>query len=108
MSFNSIGNNKERGVGVVLLMVAKCKKDLVQLQQLLDKGFIRLNVLPQGAPILFMKKKDGSIQLCIDYKELNKVIVRNQYHVPLIDNLFYLVQGACVFFRSIFSLDIIS
>ena len=60
----------------------------VQLQELLDKGFIRPSVSPWGAPILFVKKHDGSMRLCIDYRELNKVTVRNKYPLPRIDNLF--------------------
>ncbi|KAA0032783.1 putative Retrotransposon protein [Cucumis melo var. makuwa] len=69
----------------------------VQLQELLDKGFIRLSVLPWDAPALFVKKKDGSMRLCIDYRELNKVIVKNKYHFPRIDDLFDQLQGATVF-----------
>ena len=66
----------------------------VQLQELLDKGFIRPSVSPWGAPVLFFKKKDGSMSLCIDYRELNKVTVRNKYPLPRIDNLFDQLQGA--------------
>ena len=69
----------------------------VQLQELLDKGFIRPSVSPWGAPSLFVKKKDGSMRLCIDYRELNKVTVRNKYHLPRIDDLFDQLQGAYVF-----------
>ncbi|RVW81511.1 Retrovirus-related Pol polyprotein from transposon 17.6 [Vitis vinifera] len=69
----------------------------IQLQELLDKGFIRPSVSPWGAPVLFVKKKDGSMRLCIDYRELNKVTVRNKYPLPRIDDLFYQLQGACVF-----------
>ena len=68
-----------------------------QLQELLDKGFIRPSVSPWGAPVLFVKKKDGSMRLCIDYRELNKVTVRNKYPLPRIDDLFDQLQGACVF-----------
>ena len=60
----------------------------IQLQELLDKGFIRPSVSPWGAPILFVKKNDGSMRLCIDYKELNKVTVRNKYPFPWINDLF--------------------
>ena len=56
-----------------------------QLQELLDKGFIRPSASPWGAPILFVKKKDGTMRLCIDYRELNQVIVRNKYPLPRID-----------------------
>ena len=59
-----------------------------QLQELLDKGFIRPRVSSWGAPILFVKKKDGSMRLCIDYIELNKVNVMNKYPFPRIDYLF--------------------
>ncbi|KAL0544922.1 hypothetical protein IC582_020052 [Cucumis melo] len=69
----------------------------VQLQELLDKGFIRPSVSPWGAPVLFVKKKDGSMHLCIDYRELNKVTVKNRYPLPRIDDLFDQLQGATVF-----------
>ena len=69
----------------------------IQLQELLNKGFIRPSVSPWGAPVLFVKKKDGSMRLCIDYRELNKVTVRNKYPLPQIDDLFDQFQGACVF-----------
>ncbi|KAL4012228.1 hypothetical protein IC575_029324 [Cucumis melo] len=58
---------------------AELKELKVQLQELLDKGFIRPSVSPWGAPVLFVKKKDGSMRLCIDYRELNKVTVKNRY-----------------------------
>ncbi|RVW27090.1 Retrovirus-related Pol polyprotein from transposon 17.6 [Vitis vinifera] len=64
-----------------------------------DKGFIRPSVSPWGAPVLFVKKKDSSMRLCIDYRELNKVTVRNKYPLPRIDDLFDQLQGACVFFK---------
>ena len=60
----------------------------VQCQELLNKGFIRPSVSSWGAHVLFVKKNDGSMRLCINYRELNKVIVRNKYHLPRIDNLF--------------------
>ncbi|KAL0543907.1 hypothetical protein IC582_019012 [Cucumis melo] len=69
----------------------------VQLQKLHDKGFIRSSVLPWGALVLFVKKKDGSMRLCIDYRELNKVTVKNRYPLPRIDDLFDQLQGATVF-----------
>ncbi|KAA0035721.1 ty3-gypsy retrotransposon protein [Cucumis melo var. makuwa] len=76
---------------------AELKELKVQLQELLDKGFIRLSVSPWGAPVLFFKKKDGSMRLCIDYRELNKVTVKNRYPLPRIDDLFDQLQGATVF-----------
>ncbi|KAJ9536387.1 hypothetical protein OSB04_un000447 [Centaurea solstitialis] len=68
-----------------------------QLQELLDRGFIRPSVSPWGAPVLFMKKKDGSMRLCIDYRELNRVTIRNRYPLPRIDDLFDQLQGAKYF-----------
>ncbi|KAJ0752693.1 putative nucleotidyltransferase, Ribonuclease H [Helianthus annuus] len=68
-----------------------------QLQELLDLGFIRPSVSPWGAPVLFVKKKDGSMHLCIDYRELNKITIRNQYPLPRIDDLFDQLQGAQFF-----------
>ncbi|KAL4016708.1 hypothetical protein IC575_024365 [Cucumis melo] len=76
---------------------AELKELKVQLQELLDKGFIRPSVSPWGALVLFVKKKDGSMRLCIDYRELNKVTVKNRYPLPRIDDLFDQLQGATVF-----------
>ncbi|KAJ9548849.1 hypothetical protein OSB04_021392 [Centaurea solstitialis] len=68
-----------------------------QLQELLDKGFIRPSTSPWGASILFVKKKDGSMRMCIDYRELNKLTVKNRYPLPKIDDLFDQLQGAAWF-----------
>ncbi|KAJ9560649.1 hypothetical protein OSB04_005809 [Centaurea solstitialis] len=68
-----------------------------QLGELLDKGFIRPSTSPWGAPILFVKKKDGSMRMCIDYRELNKLTVKNRYPLPRIDDLFDQLQGAAWF-----------
>ncbi|KAM0044345.1 putative nucleotidyltransferase, Ribonuclease H [Helianthus debilis subsp. tardiflorus] len=65
-----------------------------QLQELLDRGFIRPSFSPWGAPVLFVKKKDGSFRMCIDYRELNKVTVKNRYPLPRIDDLFDQLQGS--------------
>ncbi|KAL0533872.1 hypothetical protein IC582_028143 [Cucumis melo] len=78
---------------------AELKELKVQLQELLDKGFIRPSVSPWGAPVLFVKKKDGSMRLCIDYRELNKVTVKNRYPLPRIDDLFDQLQGVTMFFK---------
>ena len=69
----------------------------VQLQELLDKGFIRPSTSPWGAPILFAKKKDKILRLCIDYKQLNKVTIKNRYPLPRIDDLFDQLRGARVY-----------
>ena len=70
-----------------------------QLQELLVKGFIRPSTFPWGAPVLFVKKKDGTLRLCIDYRELNKVTVKNKYPLPRIDDFFDQLQGAQFFFK---------
>jgi len=60
----------------------------LKLKEILDKGYIRPSVLPWGAPILFVKKKDGTIRFCIGYKQLNKLTTKNMYPLPHIDDLF--------------------
>ncbi|GKD38100.1 putative reverse transcriptase domain-containing protein [Tanacetum coccineum] len=70
------------------LAPSKIKELSEQLQELSDKGFIRPSSSPWGAPVLFVKKKDGSFQMCIDYRELNKLTVKNRYPLPRIDDLF--------------------
>ncbi|XP_028772091.1 uncharacterized protein LOC114729274 [Neltuma alba] len=74
--------------------MAELKK---QIEELLEKGFIRPSVSPWGAPVLFVKKKDGSFRSCIDYRELNKVTVRNKYPLPRIDDLLDQLAGSCIF-----------
>ncbi|GKF72524.1 hypothetical protein Tco_0208638, partial [Tanacetum coccineum] len=68
-----------------------------QLQELLEKGFIRPSSSSWGAWILFVKKKDGSFRLCIDYRELNKLTIKNQYPLPRIDDLFDELQCSSVY-----------
>ncbi|GKD43255.1 putative reverse transcriptase domain-containing protein [Tanacetum coccineum] len=68
-----------------------------QLQELSEKGFIRPSSSPWGAPVLFVKKKDGSFRMCIDYRELNKLTVKNRYPLPRIDDLFDQLQGSSVY-----------
>ncbi|GJW27302.1 putative reverse transcriptase domain-containing protein [Tanacetum coccineum] len=68
-----------------------------QLQELADRGFIQLSTSPWGAPVLFVKKKDGSFRMCIDYRELNKLTVKNRYPLPMIDDLFDQLQGSSVY-----------
>ena len=70
------------------------KELATQLQDLLEKGVIRPSVSPWGAPVLFVKKKDGSMRLCIDYRELNKLTIKNKYPLPRIDDLFDQLKGA--------------
>ncbi|GJT97224.1 hypothetical protein Tco_1092742 [Tanacetum coccineum] len=71
-----------------LLATSKMKKLSEQLQELSDKGFIRHSSSPWGAPVLFIKMRDGSFRMCIDYQELNKLTVKNCYQLPRIDDLF--------------------
>ena len=68
-----------------------------QLKDLLEKGFIRPSMSPWGAPVLFVHKKDGSLRMCIDYRQLNKVTIKNKYPLPRIDDLFDQLQGAKCF-----------
>nr|GEU38862.1 putative reverse transcriptase domain-containing protein [Tanacetum cinerariifolium] len=68
-----------------------------QLQELSGKGFIRPSSSPWGAPILFVKKNDGSFRMCIDYRELNKMTVKNRYPLPRIDDLFDQLQGSSIY-----------
>ncbi|GJZ26969.1 reverse transcriptase domain-containing protein [Tanacetum coccineum] len=63
-----------------------------QLQELIDRGFIRPSTSPWGAPVLFVKKKDGSFRMCINYRELNKLTIKNRYPLPRIDDLFDQLQ----------------
>nr|GEV15766.1 reverse transcriptase domain-containing protein [Tanacetum cinerariifolium] len=74
------------------LAPSEMKELLVQLQELLEKGFIRLSSSPWGAPVLFVKKKDGSFRMCIDYHELNKMTVKNRNPLSRIDDLFDQLQ----------------
>nr|GEX03789.1 putative reverse transcriptase domain-containing protein [Tanacetum cinerariifolium] len=76
---------------------SKMKELAEQLQELSDKGFIRPISSPWGAPVLFAKKKDGSFRMCIDYRELNKLTVKNRYPLPRIDDLFDQLQGSSVY-----------
>ena len=69
----------------------------LQLQELLEKGIICLSVSPWGALVLFVKKKDGTLRLCVDYRQLKKMIAKNKYSLPRIDDLFDQLKGASVF-----------
>ena len=75
---------------------AELRELKAQLQELLSKGFIRPSASPWGAPVLFVKK-DGSFRMCIYYRQLNKVTIKNKYPIPRIYDLFDQLQGACAF-----------
>ena len=79
--------------------LAELKK---QLEELLDKQFVRPSVSPWGAPMLLVKKKYGTMRLCVDYRQLNKVMVKNKYPFPRIDDLMDQLVGACVFSKTDF------
>ncbi|GKB51080.1 putative reverse transcriptase domain-containing protein, partial [Tanacetum coccineum] len=79
------------------LAPSEMKELSVQLQELLEKGFIRPSSSPWGAPVLFVKKKDGFFRMSIDYRELNKLTVKNRYPLPRIDDLFDQLQGYSVY-----------
>ena len=68
-----------------------------QVQDLLSKQFVRPSVSPWGAPVLLVKKKDGSMRMCVDYRQLNKVTIKNKYPLPRIDDLIDQLRGATVF-----------
>ena len=68
-----------------------------QLMDLLDNGFIQPRISPQGAPILYVKKKDWFLRMCIAFRQLNKVNIKNKYPIPCIDNLFYQLKGTIYF-----------
>jgi hypothetical protein len=69
----------------------------IQLQELLDKEYIRPSVSPCGAPVLFVKKKEGTLRLCIDYRQLNKMTIKNKNPLARINDLFNQVGGAKIF-----------
>ncbi|GJW43646.1 putative reverse transcriptase domain-containing protein [Tanacetum coccineum] len=79
------------------LAPSKMKELSEQLKELSDKGFIRPSSSPWGAPVLFVKKKDGLFRMCIGYQELNKLTVKNRYPLPRIDDLFDQLQGSSVY-----------
>ena len=76
---------------------SELKELKLQLKDLTDKGFIPPSISPWGVPVLFVKKKDGTLIMCIDYQLLNKVIIKNKYPLPKIDDLFDQLQGSSFF-----------
>ena len=79
------------------MSIPELTKWRIQLQDLQDKGYIQPSVSPWRAPILFVKKKDGTFRMCIDYKQLNKIIVKNKYPLPRINDMFDDIDGAKIF-----------
>jgi len=96
--------SKELSPGVVLvsrtpykMSTLKLVEIKLQLKEMMDKGYIQPNMSPWGALVLFMKKKDGTLRLCIDYRKLNKVTIKNKYPLPQINDLFDQLGGASIF-----------
>ena len=98
----SIPPDREIDFGIDLIpdthpiTISLCRMALTELRELkkkfndlLDKGFIHPSISSWGAPVLFVCKKDGSLRMCIDYRQLNKVTIKNKYPLPRIDDLFY-------------------
>nr|GFA30129.1 putative reverse transcriptase domain-containing protein [Tanacetum cinerariifolium] len=79
------------------LAPSEMKELAKQLKELSDTGFIRPSSSPWGSPVLFVKKKDGSLRMCIDYHELNKLAIKNRYPLLMIDDLFDQLQGSSVY-----------
>lgn len=79
------------------MALAELKELKVELQELVDHGFIRPSSSPWGAPVLFVKKKDGALRMCIDYHGLNNVTIKNKYPLPRIEELFHQLQGSSVY-----------
>jgi hypothetical protein len=81
--------------------VGELEEFMKQLKELLDKQFIRPSSSPWGAPIIFVEKKDGTQRMCIDYRALNEVTIKNKYLLPRIEDLFDLLKGVRYFQRLI-------
>jgi hypothetical protein len=80
-----------------IMSTPELKELQMQLEELLKKGYICPSVSPWGAPVLFVKKKDGTLRLCIDFRQLNKVTIKNKYPLPRIDDLFDQLKDARIF-----------
>ena len=90
-------NNQPIFIPPYRMALAELMKLKEKLKENLDKGFIRPSISPWGAPVLFVSKKEGSLRMCIDYRQLNKVTIKNKYPNPRIDDLFDQLQGAIDF-----------
>jgi len=83
--------------GIILLTKEELVEVKAQLDHLLEQGFIHVSKSPYGAPVLFIKKKDGSLRMCIDYRALNKITIKNHCPLPCIDESFNQLLNAAVF-----------
>jgi hypothetical protein len=84
----------KKGKGSLCTVLKELKKQLMELQ---EAGYIRPSSSPWGAPVLFVQKKDGSQRMCVDYRFLNDVTMKNKYLLPRIEDLFDQMRGASVF-----------
>lgn len=80
-----------------MLITPELQELQIQLKEQLDLGFIKKYISPWGAPVIFVKKKDGSLRLCIDYRDLNRATINNRYPMPQIDDLFGQIKGASIY-----------
>ena len=92
-----IPGNEPISIPPYMMSPVELRELKAQLEELLSKGFIRSSLSPWGAPVLFVKKKYGSLRLCIDYRQLNRATIHNQYPLPRIDELFDQLQGSRVY-----------
>ncbi|KAH0725405.1 hypothetical protein KY284_001270 [Solanum tuberosum] len=97
IDFYIVFNTHPISISLYRIAQAELGEFKAQIQELLDKGFIRPSVSPWGAPVFFFKKNDGSMMMCIDYRQLNRVTIQNKYPLPRIDDLFDQLQDASVF-----------
>jgi len=98
-SIDLVTGTKPNSLAPYCMSASKLAELKKQLEDLLDKKFLRPSVSPWGVPVLLVRKKDGSMRLCIDYQQLNKVTIKNRYPLPRIDNLMDQLVGARVFSR---------
>lgn len=96
-SIDLISDTNPISIAPYRLALKELKEIRGQLDDLLSKDFIRESQSPWGAPTLFVQKKDGSIQMCIDYQKINRVTIKNKYHLPIIDDLFDQLRGSRYF-----------
>ena len=96
-SIDMLSNLNPISIPPYLMDSAELKELKAQLKDLIEKVLIRRSISPWGAPFLFVRKKDGSLRMCIDYNYLNKVTINNKYPLPWIDDLFDQLQGVSYF-----------